>query len=149
MSQKQIFSIGELAKEFEITTRSVRFYEDQGLLISYRRGNTRIFDDKHRARLKLILRNKRMGLALQAIKDLFDLWDRAIPGGNEEQLLKMLEILEGRRAMLEQQKNDIPQAEMEIETAETRCREALAELQKKKKQQAPANDEARQTAEHK
>ena len=142
MSQKQIFSIGELAKEFEITTRSVRFYEDQGLLISYRRGNTRIFDDKHRARLKLILRNKRMGLALQAIKDLFDLWDRAIPGGNEEQLLKMLEILEGRRA-------DIPQAEMEIETAETRCREALAELQKKKKQQAPANDEARQTAEHK
>ena len=68
--------------------------------------------------------------------------------GNEKQLLKMLTILENKRAQLEQQKNDIAQAEMEMDTAEARCREALAELQKKKKQQAPANDEARQTAEN-
>ena len=71
MSQQHICSIGELANEFDITTRSVRFYEDQGLLIPYRRGNTRIFDDKCRTRLKLILRNKRMGFSLSEIKDLF------------------------------------------------------------------------------
>lgn len=98
-------------------------------------------------RLKLILRGKRMGFTLAETRELFDLWDETLTG-NEKQLLKMLEILDSRKAMLEQQKNDIAQAEMEIDTAEARCREALAELQKKKKQQAPANDEARQTAEN-
>ena len=98
-------------------------------------------------RLKLILRGKRMGFTLAETRELFDLWDETLTG-NEKQLLKMLEILDGRKAMLEQQKNDIAQAEMEIDTAEARCREALAELQKKKKQQATANDEARQTAEN-
>lgn len=138
MSQQQICSIGELANEFDITTRSVRFYEDQGLLTPYRRGNTRIFDDKCRTRLKLILRNKRMGFSLSEIKDFFDLWDAAIPGGNEKQLLLILDTLANKRAQLEQQKNDIAQAEMEMDTAEARCREALAELQKKKRQQTKA-----------
>jgi DNA-binding transcriptional MerR regulator len=147
MIEKRTFSISELAQEFDVTTRSIRFYEDQGLLKPRRRGQTRIFSTKDRVRLKLILRGKRMGFTLAETKELFDLWDETLTG-NEKQLLKMLEILEGRRAMLEQQKNDIAQAEMEIETAETRCREALVELQKKKKQQAPANEEARQTAEH-
>jgi len=147
MIEKRTFSISELSQEFDVTTRSIRFYEDQGLLKPRRRGQTRIFSTKDRVRLKLILRGKRMGFTLAETKELFDLWDETLTG-NEKQLLKMLEILEGRRAMLEQQKNDIAQAEMEIETAETRCREALVELQKKKKQQAPANEEARQTAEH-
>ncbi|WP_421911987.1 MerR family transcriptional regulator [Marinobacter sp.] len=138
MSQQQICSIGELANEFDITTRSVRFYEDRGLLIPYRRGNTRIFDDKCRARLKLILRNKRMGFSLSEIKDLFDLWDAAIPGGNEKQLLLMLDTLARKRAQLEQQKNDIAQAEMEMDTAEARCREALADLQARKRKQTKA-----------
>lgn len=147
MDIKQTYSISELAKEFDVTTRSIRFYEDQELLRPTRRGQTRIFSSKDRVRLKLILRGKRMGFSLAETKELFDLWDETL-SGNEKQLLKMLTILENKRAQLEKQKNDIAQAEMEIDTAETRCREALAELQKKKKAQAPANDEARQTAEN-
>ena len=97
-------------------------------------------------RLKLILRGKRMGFSLAETKELFDLWDETATG-NEKQLLKMLTILSNKRAHMEQQKSDIAMAEMEIETAELRCREALAELQKKKKQLAPANDEHRNAAE--
>ena len=147
MDIKQTYSISELAKEFDVTTRSIRFYEDQELLRPTRRGQTRIFSSKDRVRLKLILRGKRMGFSLAETKELFDLWDETL-SGNEKQLHKMLTILANKRAQMEQQKNDIAQAEMEIDTAETRCREALAELQKKKKQQAPANEEARQTVEH-
>jgi DNA-binding transcriptional MerR regulator len=148
MDIKKTYSISELAKEFDVTTRSIRFYEDQELLKPSRRGQTRIFSSKDRVRLKLILRGKRMGFSLAETKELFDLWDETL-SGNEKQLHKMLTILANKRAQMEQQKNDIAQAEMEIDTAETRCREALAELQKKKKQQAQADDEARQTAEHK
>ena len=148
MDIKKTYSISELAKEFDVTTRSIRFYEDQELLKPSRRGQTRIFSSKDRVRLKLILRGKRMGFSLAETKELFDLWDETL-SGNEKQLHKMLTILANKRAQMEQQKNDIAQAEMEIDTAETRCREALAELQKKKKQQALADNEARQTAEHK
>ena len=147
MDIKQTYSISELAKEFDVTTRSIRFYEDQELLRPTRRGQTRIFSSKDRVRLKLILRGKRMGFSLAETKELFDLWDETL-SGNEKQLHKMLTILANKRAQMEQQKNDIAQAEMEIDTAETRCREALAELQKKKKQQAPVKEEARQTAEN-
>ena len=100
MIEKRTFSISELAQEFDVTTRSIRFYEDQGLLKPRRRGQTRIFSTKDRVRLKLILRGKRMGFTLAETKELFDLWDETLTG-NEKQLLKMLEILEGRRAMLE------------------------------------------------
>jgi DNA-binding transcriptional MerR regulator len=141
MDIKKTFSISELAKEFDVTTRSIRFYEDQELLKPSRRGQTRIFSSKDRVRLKLILRGKRMGFSLAETKELFDLWDETL-SGNEKQLHKMLTILADKRAQMEQQKNDIAQAEMEIDTAETRCREALAELQKKKKQQARADEEA-------
>ena len=140
MTEKRTFSISELSSEFDVTTRSIRFYEDQGLLKPTRRGQTRIFSTIDRVRLKLILRGKRMGFSLAETKELFDLWDETLTG-NEKQLLKMLTILSNKRVHMEQQKNDIAMAEMEIDTAESRCREALAELQKKKKQLAPANDE--------
>jgi DNA-binding transcriptional MerR regulator len=137
MDIKKTYSISELAKEFDVTTRSVRFYEDQGLLHPTRRGQTRIFSSKDRVRLKLILRGKRMGFSLSETKELFDLWDETL-SGNEKQLLLMLDTLANKRAQLEQQKNDIAQAEMEMDTAEARCRETLAELQKKKRQQTRA-----------
>jgi len=146
MLEKRTFSISELSNEFDVTTRSIRFYEDQGLLKPARRGQTRIFSTKDKVRLKLILRGKRMGFSLAETKELFDLWDETATG-NEKQLLKMLTILSNKRAHMEQQKSDIAMAEMEIDTAEARCREALSELQKKKKQQAPANDEPKSIAE--
>ncbi len=148
MAEKTTYSISELAKEFDVTTRSVRFYEDQGLLKPSRRGQTRIFSSKDRVRLKLILRGKRMGFSLAETKELFDLWDETLTG-NEKQLLKMLTILDNKRAQLEQQKNDIAQAEMEMDTAEARCREALADLQKRKRQQRGVEKEAPESAEQK
>lgn len=147
MVEKRTFSISELSQEFDVTTRSIRFYEDQGLLKPRRRGQTRIFSTKDRVRLKLILRGKRMGFTLAETKELFDLWDETLTG-NEKQLLKMLEILEARKAMLEQQKNDIAQAEMEIDTAEARCREALADLEKKKKEQGLVTKETEEAVAH-
>lgn len=146
MIEKRTFSISELSNEFDVTTRSIRFYEDQGLLKPARRGQTRIFSTKDKVRLKLILRGKRMGFSLAETKELFDLWDETLTG-NEKQLLKMLTILGNKRAHMEQQKNDIAMAEMEIDTAESRCREALTELQKQKKQQSPANDETESVTE--
>ena len=146
MIEKRTFSISELSNEFDVTTRSIRFYEDQGLLRPARRGQTRIFSTKDKVRLKLILRGKRMGFSLAETKELFDLWDETSTG-NEKQLLKMLTILGNKRAHMEQQKSDIAMAEMEIETAELRCREALSDLQKKKKQLAPTNDEHRSATE--
>ncbi|MCL1479419.1 MAG: MerR family DNA-binding transcriptional regulator [Marinobacter sp.] len=131
MVQKKTYSISELAQEFDVTTRSVRFYEDQGLLKPSRRGQTRIFSSKDRVRLKLILRGKRMGLSLAETKELFDLWDETT-SGNEKQLLLMLQTITRRRQALAQQKEDIAIVEMEMENAEARCLEALSELQMKK-----------------
>ena len=127
----QTYSISDLARELDITTRAIRFYEEQNMLSPERRGQERVYSPRDKVILKLILRGKRMGFSLAETKELFDLWDET-PTGNEKQLKKMLKILEEKRAQLEQQKNDIAQAEMEMETAEARCREALAELQKKK-----------------
>lgn len=124
MVLKKTYSIGKLAQEFDVTTRSVRFYEDQGLLTPTRRGQTRIFSSKDRVRLKLILRGKRMGLSLAETKELFDLWDET-RSGNEKQLSLMLETIKRRRAALEQQKEDIAMMEMEMDTAEAHCLEAL------------------------
>ena len=148
MGIKKTYNISELAKEFDVTTRSVRFYEDQGLLHPTRRGQTRIFSSKDRVRLKLILRGKRMGFSLAECKEVFDLWDETL-SGNEKQLLLMLDTLANKRAQLEQQKNDIAQAEMEMDTAEARCREALTELQKKKHQQKRATKEEPESIEQK
>ena len=128
MILKKTYSISELAQEFDVTTRSVRFYEDQGLLKPSRRGQTRVFSSKDRVRLKLTLRGKRMGLSLAETKELFDLWDETT-SGNEKQLMLMLETIKRRRESLEQQKEDIAIVEMEMENAEARCLEALKELQ--------------------
>ena len=76
---KSVFSIGLLAREFDVTTRTIRFYEDQGLLSPRRRGQTRLFDQRDRTRLKLILRGKRLGFSLSEINEIVDMYD-APPG---------------------------------------------------------------------
>ena len=143
VAAKETYSISDLAREFDVTTRSVRFYEDQGLLKPARKGQTRIFSPRDRVRLKLILRGKRMGFSLAETRELFDLWDKT-PKGNEKQLNRMLETLERKRAQLEQQKKDIAMVEREIDTAEARCRDALKELENRKKTRAeqPASSDA-------
>ena len=98
-------SIRELAKEFDVTTRTIRFYEDQGLLMPERRGQHRIFVPRDRVRLKLILRGKRLGFKLYEIRDLIDMYDAE--QGEEGQLQFFLTKISERRDDLLQKKKDI------------------------------------------
>ena len=130
MTTKTSYSISELSQEFDITTRSIRFYEDQGLLTPTRRGQTRIYSRRDRVRLKLILRGKRLGFSLNECRELLELWDHTHSGG-AMQLRLMLTRIEERRAALQQQLKDIELMEQELDSAEQRCRSALAEIANK------------------
>ncbi|WP_045568615.1 MerR family DNA-binding transcriptional regulator [Vibrio sp. S234-5] len=101
------FKISELAKEFDITTRSIRFYEDLGLLTPERKGNTRIYNGRDRIRLKLILRGKRLGFSLADIKELFDLYDT---DQSTEQLNYMIRLIDEKNVALQLHANDMPAA---------------------------------------
>ncbi|WP_420834819.1 MerR family transcriptional regulator [Pseudidiomarina sediminum] len=127
MNDSTTYSIGELAREFDITTRSIRFYEDQGLLTPQRQGQTRLYTNKHRVRLKLILRGKRLGFSLSETKRLFDLYD--VENSSIRQLDTILELIEEKRASLHQQLEDIKVLLVELGNLEDRCRDELTELQ--------------------
>ena len=117
------FSISDLARELDITTRAIRFYEEQGLLIPERRGQERIYSGKDKVALKLILRGKRIGFSLAECKELIELYDPE--SGNRRQLETFTQKIAERRAQLEQQMLDIQQMQLELDTAEERCRAAL------------------------
>ena len=117
------YSISDLALEFALTTRAIRFYEDEGLLAPARRGQARIYGERERTRIKLILRGKRLGLALSEIRELFDIY--ATTGSERPQLVKFLQMLADRRAMLHQQREDIDAVLAEIAILERDCRRRL------------------------
>ncbi|ABZ77450.1 transcriptional regulator, MerR family [Shewanella halifaxensis HAW-EB4] len=117
------YSISDLSKEFDITTRSIRFYEDQGLLKPKRRGQTRVYSLKDRVRLKLILRGKRLGFSLAETRRLFELYDA--DKNSSGQLHTMLELVEEKKVSLQQQMDDIKVVLMELNSAEQQCLEAL------------------------
>ena len=99
------YSISELAREFDLTTRAIRFYEDCGLLTPQRQGRTRVYTARDRTRLKLTLRGKRLGLTLTEVKELVDMYDS--PRDTQPQLKKFLTVLAEHRAQLEQQLADL------------------------------------------
>ena len=117
------FTISDLAREFALTTRAIRFYEDEGLLAPSRDGRARVYGERERVRIKLILRGKRLGLALSEICELFDLY--ATTRSERSQLEKFLLMLSDRRAMLQQQREDIDAVLTEIATLERDCRRRL------------------------
>jgi len=117
------YSISDLAQEFALTTRAIRFYEDEGLLSPRRRGLSRIYGERERTRIKLILRGKRLGLSLSEIRELFDIY--ATAGNERAQLTKFLQMLADRRAMLHQQREDIDAVLAEIAFIERDCRRRL------------------------
>lgn len=123
---KQTYSISDLAQELDVTTRTIRFYEEQGMLTPQRRGQERIYSPKDRVTLKLILRGKRLGFSLAECKTLIELYDPQ--AGNKKQLHSMLSLIAERRLQLEQQILDIRQMQLELDTAEERCRAALLEI---------------------
>ena len=117
------FTITELAREFGLTTRAIRFYEDQGLLYPQRVGRSRIYANRDRVRLKLTLRGKRLGLSLSEIRELIDMYDAA--KGDRGQLERFLEVLQNRRSALEQQREDIEAVLGEIASFEQQCHDLL------------------------
>ena len=127
MTDETTYSISDLSQEFDITTRSIRFYEDQGMLAPKRRGQTRIYSRQDRVRLKLILRGKRLGLSLNECRELIQLWDHTA-SGSEMQLELMLTRIAERRAALEQQLKDIEMMQRELDSFEQRCRQELEDL---------------------
>jgi DNA-binding transcriptional MerR regulator len=116
-------TITELAREFGLTTRAIRYWESHGLLSPAREGGNRIYSKRDQIRLKLALRGKRLGLSLAEIKDLIDMYDTA--EDESSQLLSFLDVLAQRRAALEQQRNDIQAMLKEITRFERQCRAML------------------------
>ena len=117
------YTISALAQEFALTTRAIRFYEDEGLITPARHGRVRMYGERERVRIKLILRGKRLGLSLSEIRELFDLY--AATRNERAQLAKFLQMLADRRAMLLQQREDIDAVLAEISTLERDCRRRL------------------------
>ena len=123
-------TIGELAREFDLTTRAIRFYEDCGLLTPQREGRNRVYTARDRTRLKLTLRGKRLGLTLAEVKELVDMYES--PRDTLPQLKKFLAVLATHRAQLEQQMADLHVTLDEVRTHEKEAKRLLAEGQRRK-----------------
>jgi DNA-binding transcriptional MerR regulator len=126
------YTITELAREFDITARAIRFYEDQGILSPSREGaggRNRVYTPRDRTRLKLTLRGKRIGLSLAEIKSLVDMYES--PKDTEAQMLRFLGVLSQHRENLEQQREDIEMSLSEIAAHEDECKRLLAAIAEK------------------
>lgn len=120
------YTISELAREFDITPRTIRFYEDQGLLAPKRAGaggRQRVYSQRDRTRLKLTLRGKRLGLSLSEVRDLVDMYES--PADTVPQLTRFLSVLARHRETLAQQLADLQETLAEIEAHEARARTML------------------------
>ncbi|MFQ2043075.1 MerR family DNA-binding transcriptional regulator [Aeromonas sp. s11] len=120
------YSISELAHEFDVTPRTIRYYEDEGLLTPQREGQTRIYSHRDKIRLKLTLRGKRLGFSLAEIRELFDMYDT--DKSSKTQLHSMIQLIEAKRGVLRQQLEDIQMVMAELEAAEQRCVNSLNSL---------------------
>jgi DNA-binding transcriptional MerR regulator len=117
------YTISELAREFDLTTRAIRFYEDCGLLSPQRAGRNRIYTARDRTRLKLTLRGKRLGLTLSEVKELVDMYES--PRDTQAQLKKFLTVLALHRQQLEQQMADLHVTLDEVRTHEKEAKRLL------------------------
>ena len=120
------YTISELAREFDVTPRTIRFYEDQGLLSPQRTGaggRQRVYSQRDRTRLKLTLRGKRLGLSLSEVRDLVDMYES--PADTVAQLTRFLAVLARHRETLEQQLADLQETLAEIAAHEARARTLL------------------------
>ncbi|HYD56714.1 MAG TPA: MerR family DNA-binding transcriptional regulator [Burkholderiales bacterium] len=122
-AERTEYSISELAREFDVTPRAIRFYEDQGLLAQRRDGQRRIYTLRDRTRLKLTLRGKRLGLTLSEIRELIDMYE---PGRDQRaQLKRFLAVLESHKAGLLRQRADLEAQLSEIQAFEKKVRKQL------------------------
>jgi len=129
MEPRETYSISELSREFDVTPRAIRFYEDEGLLDPRRDGSRRIYSKRDYVRLKLILRGKRLGLSLAQVREMFDLYDSA--KDERPQLEKFLAALAARREQLEHQRAEIDEELAEIRGFELQSKKLLSERTKR------------------
>ena len=122
----QTYTISDLSREFDITTRTIRFYEDKNLLQPKREGQTRIYSAADRTTLKLILRGKRLGFTLDESREIIELYTPS--KDNCEQLHKLISKIHERRVLLEQQQQDIEIMLLDLQASEERCNETLRQL---------------------
>jgi DNA-binding transcriptional MerR regulator len=123
------YTISELAKEFDVTTRAIRLYEEAGLLSPERDGNKRIYRERDRVRLRLTLRGKRIGFTLAEVKDMFDLYDSKPVEGEKKQILYLLQVMNQRLETLKLQREELELAVVDIESVCERAQSTLAELE--------------------
>ncbi|MCC4263094.1 MerR family transcriptional regulator [Oceanimonas baumannii] len=127
MPNKEVtYTISELADEFDITPRTLRHYEELGLLTPKRKGNTRIYSHKDRIRLTLTLRGRRLGFSLAEMGELFELYDAE--HSTRPQLHSMVAMIAEKRIMLQQQQDDIEKVLAELDAADIKAREALEKM---------------------
>ena len=120
------YSISDLAQEFNLTTRAIRFYEDEGLLQPGRSGRRRVYSARDRVRLKLILRGKRLGFSLSDVRDIIEMYD--LDAGETGQLRYFLDQIQERREALKQQRSDIDLTLKELDEIELQCQGRLASI---------------------
>jgi DNA-binding transcriptional MerR regulator len=120
---KPNYTISELAKEFGVTTRTIRFYEEKGLVHPERNGQARVYTAADRVRIKLILRGKRIGMSLQESAEVIDMYDP--DHNNADQLRTLIETVEARRLLLLQQKKDIDDMLSGLDEVQSLCQSAL------------------------
>jgi DNA-binding transcriptional MerR regulator len=123
------FTIGELAQEFDTTTRAIRFYEDQGLISPAREGQKRLYSPADRIIIKLIMRGKRLGFSLAESKELIDLYNEN--DNNQTQHIRVLEKVTSSRERLLQQQADIEMMLIELEEHESRVKAEMKSNSKK------------------
>ena len=124
------YSIADLAREFGVTTRAIRFYEDQGMLSPLRDGRRRIYRSRDRTRLKLILRGKGLGFPLAEVGKIIDLYDA--PRGEDAQLHRLLARIAERRSELYAKREDIEASLRDLGAVADDCRNRLKELENKR-----------------
>ena len=117
------YNISQLAQEFDVTTRTIRHYEDIGLLAPARKGQTRIYSSGDRTKLKLILRGKRLGFSLEQSRNIIEMYDPA--SGNKEQLQSLLQGIDQQRQQLKHQLQEINLLMTDLDEAERICRQQL------------------------
>ena len=123
---REYYSITELTREFGISTRTLRFYEDEGLIQPVRRGRTRLFRPTDRHLIKQIMRGKRLGFSISEIREIIQIYKE--PPGEVGQLKLMIKRIEEKRDDLRQKRRDLEETLAELDHAEEACVERLVEL---------------------
>jgi DNA-binding transcriptional MerR regulator len=123
----QAYSIQQLSREFAVTPRALRFYEDKGLLTPARRGTTRLYSDRDRIRLRLALRGKRLGFSLEECREIIDMYDPRQPSG-ARQLLRLCDKIREHRSELLQKLRDIEATMVMMDEVEAKCFAELMQI---------------------